>query len=709
MLLGFPTPVWIMLAVEFAERLGYYAVSFSLFTYCTNMLRSGASRANAILNALYIVIPLAACGASGLADGNWGRPRTLGRFLCAYAVGLILLSISAAPVAYANFPLEPTAVSVVLFVLALMLFSTGYGGMKVCTNPMMADSVTALYHTQRRGNLSPNDEEEEPQQQDEEEDGGRRSPPRHTPPAVSLDESLSRLFRCIYWVTNCGGMIGILVAPLLRSLDPRHVTLGSSEYTTGYYYSFAFAALSVTSGLVVFLRYAEHFTRNKAAPSFVLFRLWARALVCWCAFACGYWKDEDFASRAGKDWVSYAVYSREGNSASPPFHNTTTFTAQMATRSEGSAEGDERAACDVVVVTSPDGGHGDVKESAEGTTRKESDCGAAIAVVENRASTAVGRGVGEAAYPSPFSKAVPARPPHHEITRPADNGFGSSSLSLSSSSSSPSTDYALADVTSPEWTDACRATMRVCKAFVALPVYWLLCNQFSTNIRYVATALDLPPSVPPEIFDNLNTWTILTFLALFDKVIVPHCCVRRRTPSARARIVAGFALMLLSMVWCGLVQLGINQRGVYDDDEAYVLHEGAVKLSAGWLVVPYILQGLASALVDTAVMEVAYAEAPERMKGTVMALYWVASSASGFLGLLLSPVMGPQHAALLCFVFAAALGVVTVLFAVLNPAAVAPIVLPSRAASVVVEEGGEKTEEKDAPTTSDERSVRASS
>ncbi|KAF8287980.1 hypothetical protein TcBrA4_0015700 [Trypanosoma cruzi] len=78
------------------------------------------------------------------------------------------------------------------------------------------------------------------------------------------------------------------------------------------------------------------------------------------------------------------------------------------------------------------------------------------------------------------------------------------------------------------------------------------------------------------------------------------------------------------------------------------------------------MQGVASALVDTTIMEVVYVAAPTSMKGTMMAFYLMASSLSGFLGLALSPAMRPKNAQIVIFSLTGALVLVTVLFYLLN-------------------------------------------
>ncbi|KPA76730.1 hypothetical protein ABB37_07562 [Leptomonas pyrrhocoris] len=641
MLLGLPGTVWAVLGIEFAERLGYYAVAFSLFTYCTVMLKTGPSAANAIINVIYILIPAAAFLASGVADSSVGQPRVLAGALALYTASLLALFLSACPGMYGDFPRDPLTISKVLFALALIGFSAGYGSMKVCTNPIMADCVVLRYH----GRLTEAEEKEEERdggaeadfsksngravlaplsaarETADEDDSSERpsalvrssiaepgvneeegapfaygsipadatrtsdSPNAEVPESLRTlsetqleQQALSRLFIYAYWISNVGGLVGSFVAPLLRNWEHARIEVGSETHSTGYYYSFLLAALSVGLGAALLYRCYHWLPHNAPAPNYVLVRVLAAAVANrWSVFR-GTKVLASSAAPPPRDWLDYACAD---------LHSTPDST-------EVTVEEDWRA--------------------------------------------------------DPHSASRPTTTP--ATADPA-------------SSPPPTPVHAAHSVTTPVWVADCRATLRVCKAFIALPIYWLLCNQFSTNLMYQAAALDLPDSVPEELFNNINTVTMLVFLALWDQWIVPRV-LRHRVPSACTRIVCGFACMCASMLGCGFLQCAITSRGYYVGEDRYVLKEGCQKLSAGWLIAPYVLQGFSAAFVDPTVMEVAYRDAPTRMKGTVMGLYWVASSASGFLGLALSPVMKPQNATVLFFVFAAAQMAVSGLFYAVN-------------------------------------------
>ena len=211
--------------------------------------------------------------------------------------------------------------------------------------------------------------------------------------------------------------------------------------------------------------------------------------------------------------------------------------------------------------------------------------------------------------------------------------------------------------------------------------------------------------LPPEVFNNINILTILVSIPLFEKMFKRMYGIGNRPPVV-GRIVAGFVLMLIAMSIIATFQGVIVSRGSFvtsssspantspttttastsftttsttpplsqhhggDDDFpedheetiAYVLSDGKEYISAAWLVIPYFIQGLASVLVDTTCIEAAYTSAPENMKGSVMALYLLASSVSGLLGLIYAPFVAPQTMLEIMISLTMMQGIVTVVF-----------------------------------------------
>jgi hypothetical protein len=208
------------------------------------------------------------------------------------------------------------------------------------------------------------------------------------------------------------------------------------------------------------------------------------------------------------------------------------------------------------------------------------------------------------------------------------------------------------------------ATIRCCSIFLPLPFYWLIANQFSTNVILQATGTDLPAYFPADAFNNINTLTVLVGVALLDRVVFPAIGGQ---PSCRVRMIVGFAFAAASMIYCGVLEVFLNQRGSFTDNGSYVLAPGETALlSSWWMVPPFVLQGIASVFVDTAAMEAAYAVASPEFKSSVFSMYLVASSASGFLGIGLAPLAVPDQMVAVFLALAGMQVAVAVAFAMLK-------------------------------------------
>ena len=573
MLFDFPLNAWILLAVEFAERLAYYGVAFSLTTYCVTMLNMSAGEANYVVNGLYAVSPLAACISGGLSDGTWGRRRCLLVFGIIYTIGLAFVATSSLPAMYGDFPDEPSSASTALLVIGMIVFAAGYGGMKVCTSPLMADCVVAEMNHQPKI-----------QQKQQE--------------LESVNDSelvLGRLFRYAYWVINFGSLFGIIAAPFLRAVDERRKADGADDDTTGYYYGFWMCAASTSCGMILFGFRYKHFPTNPVCRPFVMFRILWRAVCVRCSLVAGYITDEKLVAEA-KTFTAFVQFAALGVSNNP------------------------------ISTLTGDGSRG---------------CSARELVPETNESSSL------------------------LACASAEEEHGAEEGEHLDGATSPSQRRASTSVSmfAPAAVESLRQTIAACRIFLPLPIYWLLSNQFSTNVVLLANSMYLPAGIPPEVFNNVNTLTVLIGVVVLDKCILPCLYPKPHLPSVVWRMVAGFVLSMSSMVVCACIQLFVDDRGSYDSSGDYELSSGKEKLHAAWLTIPYMLQGGASVLVDTTAMESAYTLSSPEFKSSVMALYLLASSASGFLGLAIAPFIAPTKMSSVFFFLAALQGVVAVLFA----------------------------------------------
>nr|CAB3461488.1 unnamed protein product [Digitaria exilis] len=160
--------------------------------------------------------------------------------------------------------------------------------------------------------------------------------------------------------------------------------------------------------------------------------------------------------------------------------------------------------------------------------------------------------------------------------------------------------------------------------------------QARTMDRHVAGHFQIPPATM-SIF---GTTAMLVTLALYDRAFVP---LARRVTGLRPgityfqRMGIGLAISILGVATAALVET--KRRAVaaehgFLDDPA-----GVVPFSVFWLVPQFAIHGVAGAFSSVGHMEFLYDQAPESMRSTAAALFWLASSIGHYLGTVLVTVV----------------------------------------------------------------------
>ncbi|CAN6346838.1 unnamed protein product [Urochloa humidicola] len=157
-------------------------------------------------------------------------------------------------------------------------------------------------------------------------------------------------------------------------------------------------------------------------------------------------------------------------------------------------------------------------------------------------------------------------------------------------------------------------------------------QQARTMDRRVTARLEIPPATM-LIFSNA---AMLGTLALYDRVLVPR--LRRLTGRPEGithlqRTGAGLAISTVSNAISAVVE-GERKRaaarhGLLDKPGA------TVPMSVLWMAPQYAIHGVADAFMDVGRMEFLYDQAPESMRSSAAALYWLTMSAGSYMGTLL--------------------------------------------------------------------------
>eukprot|EP01135_Chromosphaera_perkinsii_P005865 Nk52_evm14s369 gene=Nk52_evmTU14s369 len=207
---GLPASALMILIVEFAERLCYYGASILFINYLKDMLLFEESDASSIVQGfIFLSYALSVLGAF-LADSVWGKGKVIVVFATIYLVGMVLLTISATPVMYGNFPQDPQFATPG-FLIAIVLIAFGTGPIKACVGPMVAEQA------------GPN----------------------------ATDQTVERIFRYLYWMINAGSIIAMLSTPYVMKGGPDYP--GKETDGTGYWISFAECCGAFILGYIMFL------------------------------------------------------------------------------------------------------------------------------------------------------------------------------------------------------------------------------------------------------------------------------------------------------------------------------------------------------------------------------------------------------------------------------------------------------------------------
>lgn len=162
-------------------------------------------------------------------------------------------------------------------------------------------------------------------------------------------------------------------------------------------------------------------------------------------------------------------------------------------------------------------------------------------------------------------------------------------------------------------------------------------QQARTMDRDITPHFKIPPA-SMLIFTNL---AMLLTLAFYDRVLVR--VLRRFTghPNGITHLQRAGVGMTIAMLANAVAAVVESRRksvaaasGMLDAPKG-----SSLPISVFWLVPQYAIHGVADAFMDVGRMEFLYDQAPESMRSTVAALYWLTMSIGSYLGTLLVTII----------------------------------------------------------------------
>ncbi|KAM7529952.1 hypothetical protein LguiB_033362 [Lonicera macranthoides] len=153
--------------------------------------------------------------------------------------------------------------------------------------------------------------------------------------------------------------------------------------------------------------------------------------------------------------------------------------------------------------------------------------------------------------------------------------------------------------------------------------------QARTMDRHMSPSFKIPPA-------SLTVFTILVMLAgipLYDRIFVPFA--RRYTGNPTGittlqRIGVGYGLNVFSTACSALIEA--KRRKVAAHYNLLDKPTAVVPISVFWLLPQYIIDGIGDIFWSAGNLEFLYDQAPESMRSTTLALYWLVVSVGNYLG-----------------------------------------------------------------------------
>ncbi|KAG6398941.1 hypothetical protein SASPL_140413 [Salvia splendens] len=161
-------------------------------------------------------------------------------------------------------------------------------------------------------------------------------------------------------------------------------------------------------------------------------------------------------------------------------------------------------------------------------------------------------------------------------------------------------------------------------------------QQAKSMDRHITKTFQIP-AASMSVFTQLS---MLSTIIFYDRLFVPT--TRRLTGLDRGvsfltRMAVGFLISLLATFAAGFIEIRRKQAaaaaGLMDSP-----HE-VIPISALWLMPQYCLHGIAEAFMSIGHLEFFYDQAPESMRSTATALFWLSISAGSYTSTLLVTVV----------------------------------------------------------------------
>jgi POT family proton-dependent oligopeptide transporter len=204
-----------------------------------------------------------------------------------------------------------------------------------------------------------------------------------------------------------------------------------------------------------------------------------------------------------------------------------------------------------------------------------------------------------------------------------------------------------------EMVDGCKAVFRVTAIFLPVPFFWMLFDQKASTWVVQAKAMDLTVAgwtFEPSQMQLVNPLLVMLLIPFTTGVAYPLMKRLGFELTPLRRMVLGMVFGAASFVVAGLINIPV---------------EAGEKLTILWQILPYVVLTIGEILISTTGLEFAYTQAPREMKGTIMSV-WLLTSTAANLAVALASRLNVFSGSAQFFYYAGMAGVAAVALALIS-------------------------------------------
>jgi len=188
-----------------------------------------------------------------------------------------------------------------------------------------------------------------------------------------------------------------------------------------------------------------------------------------------------------------------------------------------------------------------------------------------------------------------------------------------------------------------KRALLACKVFTFYPIYWVVYGQFSNNFVTQAGQME-GHGIPNDLMQNFDPIAIIVFLPILDRYVYPALRKWKIPFPPINRIVLGFWVASLAMVYAAVIQEYIYRAGPCFGEPLCPLSEVDGVAQGNHIHIAaqtgaYMLIGISEIFASVTGLEYAYTKAPPNMKSFVQSMFLLTNAFGSAISEGLNPVL----------------------------------------------------------------------